>query len=177
MPSNKIILSSKFVTALLVTEHTHIPKLRCRDETARAWMMAFFHQGYQESKGLGVRNIRCRCLCHSLLRIVRRICEYPRIKSPYNPVQTLDHNTVLICANEVVIQQECPLGMKCLSSAVRKEGVCRRSSDVDASEVLKRIGQLIQPRQLYKRVARQGSLIRSTLYGCRGLTKVCTAYT
>jgi hypothetical protein len=117
--------------------------------------MAFFYQGYQQPEELRVRNVKCEYLHHSLLRIIGRICEYSRIKSPYNSIQTLNNNTMPICTNEIFIQQECPLGMERLPPAVCKEGIGRASSDVDASEVLKRIGQLVYPRQHYEGVGSQ----------------------
>jgi hypothetical protein len=120
--------------------------------------MAFFYQGYQQPEELRIRSVKCEYLHHhSLLRIIGRICEYSRIKSPYNSIQTLNNDTMPICTNEIVIQQECPLGMERLPPAVGKEGISGAPSDVDPSEVLKRIGQLVHPRQHYEGVGSQAT--------------------
>jgi len=151
-PCKKIILSSKLVAAVHVADHAHISKLPCRDEAARASVMAFFHRRYQQPKQLCVRNIGCRYLCYSLLRIIRRICEYSGVKSPCNSVQTLNNHTMLICVNKVIVKQECPLCMERLPPAVCKEGISRTSSNMDPCKVLKCIGQLIHACQHYERV-------------------------
>jgi hypothetical protein len=100
--------------------------------------------------------MRHRCLHHSLLRVVRRIREYSRIKSSNNSIKALNYHAMPVCDNEVAIQYNFPLCMEHLTPAVSEEGFGRASaSNVGADKILKVIRQLRHPHQRYKKVSRR----------------------
>ena len=53
-----------------------------------------------------------------LFRVIRGICEYPRIESSFYPIATFDDNAMPICVNEIVIKDGFPLCMESLPVTV-----------------------------------------------------------
>jgi hypothetical protein len=46
-----------------------------------------------------------------LFRIVSRVCEKLRVNLPFNPISTVDNNSICVCMEEIVIKEEPPDGM------------------------------------------------------------------
>jgi hypothetical protein len=141
--SDGIIFAREFLSSVLIEDCAELGDLFFRKSAARARTFSEVPDRSQENPGRNKVGPQVDSVKkHLLLGIVGRICEDAREKSAKDAVFALDHNSVLIGVEELVVKKQMPDLMHEFTAAVGQNIGRGCVAGQILEEVVKRVWQL-----------------------------------